>query len=173
MVRVGARKATRMPAVSDTTRVQRELVAAAVEEDVSVRLRMVIARLFRRLERTRAGAALTSVEATVLATAVRRGPIGLSDLARAEGINPTMLSRVVRHLEESGLIVRRSDPDDRRAALVAATTAGKRLHQQIRAERSDALSALLAKLTPGEQSLLRAGLPVLEGIAEQLKGIRP
>jgi DNA-binding MarR family transcriptional regulator len=87
---------------------------------------MVIARLSRRLERTRAGAALTSTETTVLATTARRGPVGLSDLARAEGMNPTMLSRVIRHLEESGLIVRRGDPDDRRAALVAASPAGKR-----------------------------------------------
>jgi len=84
-----------------------------------------------------------------------------------------MLSRVIRNLEDSGLIVRRSDPDDRRAALVAATPAGKRLHERIRAERSDSLSALLAKLPAGEQAALRAGLPVLEAIAEQLKGSRP
>jgi DNA-binding MarR family transcriptional regulator len=154
------------------TRVLSESEATAAEEDVAVRLRMVIARLFRRLERTRAGAALTSVEMTVLATAARRGPVGLSDLARAEGMNPSMLSRVIRHLEDSGLIVRRSDPDDRRAALVEATPAGKRLHERIRAERSDSLSALLAKLSPGEQAALRAGLLVIEGIAEQLKGSR-
>jgi DNA-binding MarR family transcriptional regulator len=162
-----------MPAASDTTKVLPELESTAAEEDVSVRLRMVTARLSRRLERTRAGAALTSVETTVLATTARRGPVGLSDLARAEGMNPSMLSRVVRHLEDSGLIVRRSDPDDRRAVLVAATPAGKRLHERIRAERSDSLSALLAKLSPGEQAALRAGLLVIEGIAEQLKGSRP
>jgi DNA-binding MarR family transcriptional regulator len=162
-----------MPAESGTIKLRPELEATAAEQDVSVRLRMVTARLFRRLERTRAGAALTSVETTVLATTVRRGPVGLSDLARAEGMNPSMLSRVIRNLEDSGLIVRRSDPDDRRAALVAATPAGKRLHERIRAERSDSLSALLAKLPAGEQAALRAGLPVLEAIAEQLKGSRP
>jgi hypothetical protein len=32
---------------------------------------------------------------------------------------------------------------------------------------------LLAKLSPGEQAALRAGLLVIEGIAEQLKGSRP
>ncbi|MGD0985365.1 MAG: MarR family transcriptional regulator [Acidimicrobiales bacterium] len=159
-----------MPAASATTRVLPEPEATAAEQDVSVRLRMVTARLYRRLERTKAGAALTSVETTVLATTARRGPVGLSDLARAEGMNPSMLSRVIRHLEDSGLIVRRNDPDDRRAALVEATPAGKRLHERIRAERSDSLSALLAKLSPGEQAALCAGLPVLEAIAEQLKG---
>jgi DNA-binding MarR family transcriptional regulator len=158
--------------VSGTTETSRELEVTAAEEDMPVRLRMVIARLSRRLERTHAGAALTSVETTVLATIARRGPLGLSDLARAEGMNPSMLSRVVRHLEGSGLVVKRSDPDDRRAALVAVTPAGKRLHERIRAERSDALSALLGKLPPGEQAALHAGLPVLEGLAEQLKECR-
>lgn len=161
-----------MTPASGATKVRPEPKAAPAEEDESVRLRMVIARLSRRLERTRAGAALTSTETTVLATTARRGPVGLSDLARAEGMNPTMLSRVIRHLEESGLIVRRGDPDDRRAALVAASPAGKRLHDRIRAERSDALSALLAELSPAEHAALRAGLPVLEGIAEELKGSR-
>src|ERR1039458_4799518 len=115
-----------MQAASGTTKVRPELEATAAEEDVSVRLRMVTARLSRRLERTRAGAALTSIETTMLATTALGGPVGLSKLARAEGMNPSMLSRVIRHLEDSGLIVRRSDPGDRRAALVAATPAGRR-----------------------------------------------
>jgi DNA-binding MarR family transcriptional regulator len=58
-------------------------------------------------------------------------------------------------------------------ALIETTPAGKRLHERIRAERSDSLSALLARLSPGDQAALCAGLPVLEGIAEQLKGSRP
>jgi DNA-binding MarR family transcriptional regulator len=148
---------------------QPELEAAAAEADLSVRLRMVIARLSRRLERTRAGAGLTSVETTVLATTARRGPVGLSDLARAEGMNPSMLSRVIRRLESSGLIVRRGDPEDRRAAVVTATASGRRMHERIRAERSDSLSALLTELSPDELAALSAGLPVLEKIAEQLK----
>ncbi|MGD1012089.1 MAG: MarR family transcriptional regulator [Acidimicrobiales bacterium] len=146
-----------------------ELETAAAEADVSVRLRMVIARLSRRLERTRAGAALTSVETTVLATTIRRGPLGLSELARAEGMNPSMLSRVVRRLESSGLIVRQSDPEDRRAAVVTATASGRRLHERIRAERSDSLSAILTELSPAERTALYSGLPVLEKVAEHVK----
>jgi DNA-binding MarR family transcriptional regulator len=159
-----------MPA--DNTKAQQAIRLGTSQEEVSVRLRMVIGRLSRRLERTRAGAALTSTETTVLATTTRRGPVGLSELARAEGMNPTMLSRVVRHLEELGLILRLCDPDDRRAALVTASGAGKRLHERIRDERSDALSAVLKRLSPGQQAALGAGLPVLEEVAEQLKGAR-
>ncbi|HXZ83475.1 MAG TPA: MarR family transcriptional regulator [Acidimicrobiales bacterium] len=145
----------------------------APEEDIAVRLRMAIARLFRRIERTRAGVALTPSETTVLSAVVRQGPLRLSELAKAEGMNPTMLSRLLRDLEEEGLVRRRADRIDRRAALAEATQAGRRLHEKIRSERSDALSAALVRLSADEQDALRAGLPVLETLAEQLKGRRP
>jgi len=82
-----------------------ELEATAAGGDVSVHLRMAIIRLSRRLEETSAGAALTSAETTVLATSALRGPVGLSALARAEGMSPSMLAGVVRQLERFGLIV--------------------------------------------------------------------
>jgi DNA-binding MarR family transcriptional regulator len=134
---------------------------------------MAIARLFRRIERTRAGASLTPSETTVLSAIVRQGPLRLSDLAKAEGMNPTMLSRLIRDLEKAGLALRRIDRVDRRAALAEATPAGRRLHDRIRAERSDTLSAALVLLSADEQRALRAGLPVLETLADRLKGGRP
>ncbi len=146
---------------------------SATDDDVAVRLRMAVARLFRRIERTRAGAALTPSETTVLSAVVRQGPLRLSDLARAEGMNPTMLSRIIRDLEEAGLVLRRADLVDRRAALAEATPAGRRLHDRIRSERSDALSAAIELLSPDENLALGAGLPVLEALAERLKGECP
>lgn len=139
------------------------------EDDAAARLRMLIARLSRRLARTKAGAALTTAETTVLATIARRGPIRLGDLASFEAMNPTMLSRIVRHLEQSGLIERRLDPNDRRAATVAVTETGRRLHHAIRDERGDALSRLLSALDPSQRGAVEAALPVLEHLAEQLK----
>ena len=102
------------------------------DDDVAVRLRMAIARLFRRIERTRAGAALTPSETTILSVVVRQGPLRLTDLAASEGMNPTMLSRLVRDLEGDGLVQRKTDRVDRRAARVEATPAGRRLHERIR-----------------------------------------
>ena len=49
------------------------------------------------------------------------------DLAEAEAINPTLLSRVLGHLEEAGLVARGADPEDARCTLVSATPAGTRL----------------------------------------------
>ncbi len=109
----------------------------------------------------------------MLATTARNGPVGLSWLAREEGMNPTMLSRVVWRLEDAGLLARRPDPRDRRAALVDATPAGRRLHERIRAERTDALSQLIEHLGPAERDALDAALPVLEQLARDLKERRP
>ncbi|MGD0220504.1 MAG: MarR family transcriptional regulator, partial [Acidimicrobiales bacterium] len=73
----------------------------------------------------------------------------------------------------AGLVLRRTDRVDRRAALVEATPAGRRLFDRIRAERSDTLSAALVLLSTDEQRTLRAGLAVLETLADRLKGRRP
>lgn len=141
--------------------------------ETAARLRTAVGRLARRGRPTRVGAELTLTEAAVLATTARNGPVGLSWLAREEGMNPTMLSRVVWRLEDAGLLARRPDPGDRRAALVAATAAGRRLHDRIRAERTDALSQLIEHLGAAERAALAAALPVLEQLARDLKERRP
>src|SRR3984957_11097884 len=134
----------------------KESVARA---ETAARLRTAVGRLARRIRPTRVGAELTLTEATVLATTARNGPVGLSWLAREEGMNPTMLSRVVWRLEDAGLLARRPDPRDRRAALVDATPAGRTLHERIRAERADALSQLIEHLGVAERAALDAALP--------------
>jgi MarR family transcriptional regulator for hemolysin len=61
-------------------------------------------------------------------------------LARAMRIEGATLTRHLDRLEADGLIERRRDPDDRRASLVEATAAGRRLHARLRkvAEAADA-----------------------------------
>lgn len=75
---------------------------ATARTETAARLRTSVGRLARRIRPTRVGADLTLTEATVLASAARNGPVGLSWLAREEGMNPTMLSRVVWRLEAPG-----------------------------------------------------------------------
>lgn len=138
-------------------------------------LRAVIGRLSRRLRPTAAGAAagLTPTRVSVLLHVVRGGRTRLSDVAEAEGINPTMLSRVVSDLVEAGLLERASDDSDRRAAWVTATPAGKRLAERMRRERTDAVTVALGQLSEAERQALEGALPALESLAEALKDRRP
>ena len=136
------------------------------------RLRSAIGRISRRLRPTVAASDLTPSKISVLFTIVRRGPLGLSELAGIEAMNPTMISRIVVQLSDLGLIRRESRADDRRAATVAATSAGRRIRERVHAERARALGAYLAQLDDGERESLHAALGALERLAE-LIGERP
>jgi DNA-binding MarR family transcriptional regulator len=142
-----------------------------LDEETAVRLRVAIARLSRRLRPTAAGAAagLTPTRISVLLTIVRRRQIRLSELADTEGLNPTMLSRVISDFVADGLVARTSDDGDRRAAWVTPTTAGRRLAERIRRERTAALNRALEGIDVDDRLLLEQALPALEGLAEQLQ----
>src|ERR1700749_3928774 len=95
-----------------------------MDTELVARLRAVIPRLARMLNDTSTGEDLTPTQYSVLALVRVRGPLGLTELTELEGLNPTMLSRVVKVLDERGLIRRMPDPGDLRAARVAATPEG-------------------------------------------------
>jgi DNA-binding MarR family transcriptional regulator len=141
------------------------------EADAPARLRAAIGRLHRRLRPTSAGAqaGLTPTRISLLHTIHRLGPLRLSELAAEEGINPTMLSRIVADLAAGGLIDRIAHPEDKRAALVATTSKGRKLIERMRSERTDVLSVALAKLADPERQALEHALPALERLAENLK----
>jgi DNA-binding MarR family transcriptional regulator len=104
----------------------------------------------------------------VLATAARLGPVRITELAEIEGINPTMMSRIVGKLEDAGLLHRRADPDDRRAALVEPTTAGRELQRHVREERTRLLAERLGALPTDHADGVLAALPHLEALAAAL-----
>jgi DNA-binding MarR family transcriptional regulator len=147
---------------------------ATLDIETTPRLRAVIGRLSRRLRPTTAAVAagLTPTKISVLLHVGRAGQVRLSELSDAEGINPTMMSRIIASLTEAGLVERVSDPSDRRAALVEATAAGRELADRIRRERTDALMLALDGLDDRERSQIESALPALERLAEELKGDR-
>jgi DNA-binding MarR family transcriptional regulator len=145
--------------------------ATVPEVDTAARLRVAIGRLSRRLRTTAAGSAagLTPTRISVLLTVVREGPIRLSVLAESESLNPTMLSRVIADLGDAGLVARTSDDGDRRAAWVEATEEGRRLSEQMRRERTDAVNEAMEDLSPSDRHVLEKALPALERLGEALK----
>jgi len=140
-----------------------------MDTELVARLRAVIPRLARVLNDTTTGADLTPTQYSVLALIHVRGPLGLTELTELEGLNPTMLSRVVKVLDERGLIRRMQDPGDLRAARVEATPEGAKLHDQLRAKRTKLLSGCLQALPPDSAAMLLNAVPGLEALAEALK----
>jgi DNA-binding MarR family transcriptional regulator len=144
-----------------------------VEREAVERLRVALGITSRHLRATDAGQGLTPTELSILATISRRGSLRLTELAEIERVNPTMLSRIAGRLAEAQLISREPDADDRRAARVEATIAGRALHDRIRAERSASLAAHLDELSDDEVQALLAALPALEALAEGLRSDAP
>ena len=105
----------------------------------------------------------------MLFTLVRDGPLPLTELAERESLNPTMLSRLLGGLCEAGLALRSADAGDRRVAVASATASGRRLRERIHRERSEALAAHLAELTPQERRAIVEALPALEALAERMR----
>jgi DNA-binding MarR family transcriptional regulator len=127
---------------------------------------VAVSRLSRRLRTTAAGAGLTPTQLSVFATLCVRGPLRVSELASIEAINPTMLSRIVGKLDEAGLVRRWTDETDRRVAYVEAKPKGRRLHERIRAERTQAFISRLDRLDESQLVALFSALPALEVLAE-------
>ena len=140
-----------------------------MDAELVARLRGVIPRIARQFNETSTGADLTPTQYSVLALVHVRGPLGLAELTELEGLNPTMLSRIIKVLDERGLIRRLPDPSDMRAARVEVTPAGEQLHDLIREQRTQVLSEWLERLPAETAELLLAAVPALEALAEAVK----
>jgi DNA-binding MarR family transcriptional regulator len=146
-----------------------------LDTETAARLRTAIGRLARRLRTTAAAreAGLTPTGISVLLNVTRSGLIRMGELAESEGINPTMLSRVVSDLAGAGLVERVSDANDRRAAWVGITRKGKRLSERMRSERTEAVNEAMGGLSAEERRRIEGALPALEALAEELRDARP
>src|SRR5579863_4514323 len=155
-----ARETTISPSAAGVSMMDTE----AGEIDVT-RLRVAIARLSRRLRRHEL-AGLTPTQLAALSTVERSGPLRLGDLAAAEGIAPSTLTRLVAVLEELGYVRRDADPKDARASTLAITVLGHETLERLRAENSALLAKRVLLLTPEQRQALAAALPALESLAD-------
>jgi DNA-binding MarR family transcriptional regulator len=140
-----------------------------MDVELVARLRSVIARLARQLNEASTGDGLTPTQYSVLALIRSRGPLGLAELAELEGLNPTMVSRVIRVLDDAGLIRRTPDPADLRAARVEVTPDGEQVHEHVREVRTRVLTDCLKRLPPETMEALLATVPAMEDLAEAIR----
>ena len=129
------------------------------------RLRLAVARLSRRL-RHEADPGITPSQLSALATLDRSGPLPLRDLAAAERVGSSTLTRIVAALEQEALIERVTDPNDRRCTLANVTPAGAKVIAQARDRGARLLADRIAALSADEVAALAAALPVLEALVE-------
>lgn len=136
--------------------------------DIS-RLRVALARIARLVDRQVSGDGMTRTQLSVLGTAARLGDVGISELAEIEGLNPTMLSRLIGKLEVAGLVGRCPDAEDRRAVRVQVTEAGVALHERLRQQRTELFADRLEGLSAEHAADLLAALPAIEALADNMR----
>jgi DNA-binding MarR family transcriptional regulator len=98
---------------------------------------------------------------SVLHSLSRGGPMRLTDLLVTEQIRQPALTSLVAKLEAAGLVSRRPDPGDGRAALLSLTTAGEMVVQSRHADRVAKLGRLTGRLDEHERAVLAGAQEVL------------
>ena len=139
-----------------------------MDDEGAIRLRRAITMLARRLNSSSTGEGLTPSQASLLGLVVAKGPLTISELTELEGLNPTMVSRVVGKLDSMGLIRRTPDPSDLRSASVETTREGRRSDHRVKARRAAVVSEAVDRLTPAQEKVILAALPALEALTSAL-----
>ena len=93
----------------------------------------------------------------------------VQDAAAAIGVAPNTVSTLVRRLTERGLIARRADPDDARAARLEVTPAAKRRIADWRDRRQQMVGEELGGLDPDDRRAIAAALPALRRLVDGLE----
>jgi DNA-binding MarR family transcriptional regulator len=104
----------------------------------------------------------------------RRGPSTQRALADALDVSARNITGLVDALEETGFVVRRPHPDDRRATLVTLTERGAVVFEELGRGHEEFARLLFADMPPAELDGLVRGLDsVLTILREAVPGGRP
>jgi DNA-binding MarR family transcriptional regulator len=134
--------------------------------DDAAALRLAVSRFVRRVRQDTS--TLPSSQAAALGRLDRDGPQTVADLAAAERVTHQSMARLVRALDEQGLVEPAEAPvDDRRRRPWRATTRGRAILDEQRSRRVDWLGeAMRRELTAAERRTLVEATRLLERLAD-------
>lgn len=139
---------------------------AQASEATVAELSLAIGLLLRRLRAETNAEGLTLSQTAALARLERAGAMTTADLARAEAVKPQSMGATLAELEYAGLVARHPHPTDGRQVLFALTPQGAEARRKRSAAKQQWLLSTMARLTPAEQELLRAAVPLIRRLAE-------
>lgn len=143
-----------------------------MEDDVADALRVVISQLSRRLNTSATHENLSPSQASVLSVVAERRSIGMAELTRTEGLNPTMSSRIVAALDQLALVRRVPNPSDLRSVTVEITEAGLEAKKRIRTQRDRVVARALGGLPAEQVEAIATALPAMRDLVRMLDSLR-
>jgi DNA-binding MarR family transcriptional regulator len=135
--------------------------------DLADSLHSAAIHLLRRLRHTDPMTGVSAAQLSVLSV-LMSGPRTIGDLAAAEQVQPPTMSRLIRQMEDDGLVQRQRDGQDQRVVWIAWTAAGQEVLTRGRELRVSALKRAIAELTPAERRALTAGMQVMDRLLQRL-----
>ncbi|HEY2856383.1 MAG TPA: MarR family transcriptional regulator [Gemmatimonadaceae bacterium] len=126
------------------------------------RLHSLAIHLLRRIRRGDEAAGLSAPRLSALSVVIYRGPISLTELAKAEGVTAPTMTRLVQALVKSGLVEKSVNESDNRVVQLRPTEAGRRTLDIARAHRLAAMRELLDRLSPEEAAVVGRAVNALE-----------
>jgi DNA-binding MarR family transcriptional regulator len=134
-------------------------------EETAAHLRLVITRMARRM-RQQAGSELRAPNASALTTVELHGPLTPSELADIERVKRPTATRILRYLEQEGLVERTPDPNDGRSALISLTGEGRERLRRLRQRKNAYLARRMHDLESAEVATLERAAEILERLLE-------
>ncbi|TWF74195.1 DNA-binding MarR family transcriptional regulator [Pseudonocardia hierapolitana] len=131
-----------------------------------------VRRLLRRLAGpfvTTAPLEVSTSQREVLLVVGKREGRSVAEIADELGLAPNSVSTIVTQLVGAGLLVRETDPQDRRVGRLTLTPAAQVALDAARARRRGVLHEALDRLSPRQLTDLAAGIDALEALAEELR----
>jgi DNA-binding MarR family transcriptional regulator len=111
------------------------------------------------------GARRSLVALRVLSNLQLEGPLRVGELARHELVTQPAMTATVNRLEHEGLVVRRADPLDLRAAVVELTDEGAMVLESFRHDAAAHVRPGLERLDPDDIAVLTRASELLEQLA--------
>ncbi|MBV7703338.1 MarR family winged helix-turn-helix transcriptional regulator [Nocardia nova] len=132
---------------------------------VAADLRVAVSRLLRQLRAQAEGSDLTKSQSSVLIRLEQGGPATATQLALAAGMRPQSMAKIVRALEEAGLIAGTPDPADGRKTVLDLTEAARDEFRTGRRAKEDWLTRVIeAQFTDAEIRQLADAVGLLDRI---------
>ena len=114
------------------------------------------------------GPQLRGAQIELLRVANDQPGIGVAAAARELHLAANSVSTLVNQLTDLGMLVRETDPADRRAIRLYPTDAAVTRMQEWRTARAELVGAGIAAMSPAEQAAIAAVLPVLRTLLANL-----
>jgi DNA-binding MarR family transcriptional regulator len=143
----------------------RQPIPRQAEFGTADRLHSAAIHLLRSLRVEDRASGLSGPRLSALSVVVFAGPLTMSALALAEQVQPPTITKLVREMEQEGLVERVRDRNDRRVLMVRATARGRQLLEEGRRRRVVRLAAALEALPRRDRKLVARAAELIDRLA--------